>query len=117
MVATFSRVDALDHEDLEFLSFGHPLVEQALEWATNANDASAALALLRGFKKDGAIFLWRFGIDLAEDVPEAAVFFENDDFTFALDEEGKEFPEFRHLLSSTTHQLERMDTLRVSTNH
>ena len=68
--ATFSRTYALDHEDVEFLSFGHPLVEQALDWAREAHDASAALAMCRGFDRDGAVFLWRYGIDLPDDVPE-----------------------------------------------
>ncbi|MEZ4272267.1 MAG: helicase-related protein [Myxococcota bacterium] len=55
-VATFSRAHGLDHEDVEFLSFGHPLVEQALEWARETGEAAAALAICRGFDRDGAVF-------------------------------------------------------------
>jgi ATP-dependent helicase HepA len=108
-VATFSRVHALDHEDVEFLSFGHPLVEQAEEWAREAHAQSAALAICRGFPKDGAAFLWRFELDLPDDVPEAATFFESHDFTFAIDEGGKRVKELEDLLSSSARPLDRMD--------
>ncbi|MEE8408709.1 MAG: SNF2-related protein, partial [Myxococcota bacterium] len=84
--ATFSRTYANDHEDVEFLSFGHPLVEQALEWARDATDASAALALCRGCSSDGAVFLWQYGVELPDDVPEAAAYFDHQAYTFALDE-------------------------------
>jgi len=108
-VATFSRLYGLDHEDVEFLSFGHPLVEQALEWARDSHDASAALAICRGFAKEGAVFLWRFELDLPVDVPEAAAYVEGRAFTFALDEAGKRLPEFERLLDSGERPLDRMD--------
>jgi hypothetical protein len=109
-VATFTRTHALDHEDVEFLSFGHPLVEQALEWAAEATDASAALALLRGCDEDGAVFLWRYGVDLPEDVPEAAAYFEQASFGFALDESGERAPAWEDLLDVSGRPLDRMDT-------
>ncbi len=108
-VGTFSRTEALDHEDVEFLSFGHPFVERALEWANSAVDASAALALCRGFKRDSAVFIWRFGIDLPDDVPEASAYFESYAHTFAIDESGKEQPELVSLLTTTEKPLDRMD--------
>ncbi|RYF10107.1 MAG: hypothetical protein EOO40_05750, partial [Deltaproteobacteria bacterium] len=117
-VGTFSRTDALDHEDVEFLSFGHPLVTQALQWAATAHDSSAGLAVCRGFAQEGAVFLWSFGLDLPEDVPEAATFFDTHLYTFALDEAGKRRPELEHLLTDASRPLDRMDAapLRASIN-
>ena len=54
------RAHALDHEELEFLSFGHPLVETALEWARESGEVSATLAICRGFDHEGAVFVWAF---------------------------------------------------------
>lgn len=108
-MATFSRTDALDHEDVEFLSFGHPLVEQALEWARRAHEASASLAICRGFATDGAVFLWSFGLDLPEDIPEARTYFDAPLFTFAVDEGGKRRPEFEGMLNDGSKPLDRMD--------
>jgi ATP-dependent helicase HepA len=107
--ATFSRTHALDHEDVEFLSFGHPLIDQALEWAAEEHEASAALAICRGFAKDSAVFLWRFGLDLPDDVPEAAAYFDTAIYTFALDEGGKRVPDLEDLLDTSTRPLDRMD--------
>ncbi len=108
-IGTFSRTHALDHEDVEFLSFGHPLLTQALEWAEHAEDQSAALAICRGFPKDGAVFLWRFGLDLPDDVPEAAAYFEAQTYTLALDEAGKRYPELEDLLDGSSRPMDRMD--------
>ncbi len=108
-VATFSRIHALDHEDVEFLSFGHPLVSQALEWAERAHDASAALAIARGFAKDGAVFLYRYEMELPDDVPEAAAYFAAASYTFAVDEAGKRVPELEDLLDDAKRPLDRMD--------
>ena len=108
-MGTFSRTFALDHEDTEFLSFGHPLVEQALEWAREAHEASAALAVSRGFATDGAIFLWSYGLDLPDDAPEAMIYFETPFLTFALDEAGLRVPTFETLLKTNERPLDRMD--------
>lgn len=108
-VATFSRTHALDHEDVEFLSFGHPLVNQAFEWAHEAHDASAALAICRGFATDSAVFVWRYGLDLPDDVGAAAAYFETQALTFAVDEAGKHRPELESLLKSNERPLDRMD--------
>jgi ATP-dependent helicase HepA len=108
-IGTFSRTDALDHEDVEFLSFGHPLVQQALEWAQSADDTSAALALCRGFAKDGAVFLWTFGLDVPQDVPEARAYFDNVLWTLAIDESGKRRPELETLLDRDGRPMDRMD--------
>ena len=107
-VATFSRAHALDHEAVEFMSFGHPLVEQAMEWAAETVEASAALALCRGFDKDGAVFLWRFELELPDDVPEAAAYVAARSFTYAVDESGKRQPRFEKLLDDGP-PLDRMD--------
>jgi len=109
-VATFSRTVALDHEDIEFLSFGHPFVDGALEWARDAVEASAALAVCRGFEHDGSVFLWRFGLDLPEDVPESGAYFDEDAFTFAVDESGEQHPELEDLISGSDKPLDRMDS-------
>jgi ATP-dependent helicase HepA len=106
--ATFSRAHGLDHEDLEFLSFGHPLVEDALEWANQAVDASAALALDRGYERDGAVFIWRYGLEWAEDVPQASSYIEDHLLTLALDESGQAVPELVGLLDGDK-PLDRMD--------
>lgn len=106
--ATFSRTYGIDHEDVEFLSFGHPLVENAIEWAETAHEASAALAIARGYDQDGAVFIWQFSLDLPSDVPEAAAYFENELFTVALDESGKRQPQFESLLEQKR-PLDRMD--------
>lgn len=106
---TFSRTDALDHEDVEFLSFGHPLVEQALEWAQNADEASAGLALLRGCAEEGAAFVWSFDLDLPADMPEARTYFEQSLFTFALDEAGRRRQDLETLLTDGKRALDRMD--------
>jgi hypothetical protein len=106
---TFDRHDALDHEDVEFLSFGHPLITQACQWAEQAEDASAALALLRGCSRDGAVFIWSFGLDLPDDQPAARTYFLEHLFTFALDESGKRQPEFEALMGAIDRPLERMD--------
>jgi len=108
-VATFSRTHALDHEDVEFLSFGHPLVEQALEWARTSVDASASVALCRGFDKDGAAFLWRFAADLPEDIPQAAGYLDQVSLTIALDEAGRRLPELETLLTDSRRPFDRMD--------
>jgi hypothetical protein len=108
-VATFSRTYALDHEGVEFLSFGHPLVEQALEWARDAQDASAALAICRGFPRDGAIFVWRYGVDVPDDSPEIKTYFGGRAFSVALDESGKRTPQFDGILEDDTRPLDRMD--------
>ena len=108
-VATFSRIHALDHEDVEFLSFGHPLVDQAVEWAKDAHSQSAALAICRGFPKDGAAFLWRYELDLPDDTPEAAAYFDTRGFTFALEEGGRRLPDLESLLERSTRPLDRMD--------
>lgn len=115
-IGTFSRTYALDHEDVEFLSFGHPLVAQALEWAREAHDASASLALARGFDREGAVFLWRYGIDLPDDVPQVATYFDDTAFTFALDEAGNRVPELEVLLESSTRPLDRMDPAPLRTS-
>ncbi|MEM6531903.1 MAG: SNF2-related protein [Myxococcota bacterium] len=107
--ATFDRTYALDHEEVEFVSFGHPLVEQALEWAAESSDASAGLALLRGFDRDGAAFLWSFGIDTPEDVPEARTYLENKTTTLALDEGGNRWPDLEELVDNASRGLDRMD--------
>ncbi|MBN1962470.1 MAG: DEAD/DEAH box helicase family protein [Deltaproteobacteria bacterium] len=108
-VATFSRIYALDHEDVEFCSFGHPLLDQATQWATEAHDQSAALAICRGYAKEGAVFLWCFDLDLPDDVPESATFFHKRSFTLALDENGQRVPELEDLLTYSTRRLDRMD--------
>ncbi len=109
VVGTFNRTYALDHEDVEFFAFGHPLVEQAFEWAQEESDASASLALLRGWKQDGAVFIWRFGLDVPEDAPELATYFSGKDFTIALDEGGKRQDVFEGLLDNAERSLEKMD--------
>lgn len=108
-VATFSRTYALDHEEVEFLSFGHPLVQQALEWAYETPDACAALAICRGFARDGAVFLWSYGLDLPEDVPAARAYVDAPMVTFALDEAGQRVPEFEALMTDHQRPLDRMD--------
>ncbi len=108
-VATFSRTYGLDHEDVEFLSFGHPLVEQALEWARTGEEASAALAICRGFAHDGAVFVWSFGLDLPDDGSDAGAYFDAPMLTFALDEAGKRVPEFDDILDQPGKELDRMD--------
>lgn len=108
-MGTFSRLDALDHEDVEFLSFGHPLVEQALEWAHSAHDVSAALAILRGCTQEGAAFIWHFTLDLPEDMPEALTYFEQGQLTFALDEGGRRRVELEDVLRHDGRALDRMD--------
>lgn len=107
--ATFNRTYALDHEEVEFLSFGHPLVDQALEWAAESTDASAGLALLRGYDRDGAVFLWSFGIDTADDVPEARTYLENRTSTLAIDEGGERWPNLEGLVDDVGRDLNRMD--------
>lgn len=108
-IGTFSRTFALDHEDVEFLSFGHPLVEQALEWAQEAHEASAALAICRGFATDGAVFVWSYGLDLPDDAPEALAYFDAPIMTFTLDEAGKRRPELENILKTNERNLDRMD--------
>jgi hypothetical protein len=108
-VATFSRLHALDHEDVEFISFGHPLMDQALEWAHEATDATAALAVCRGFDEDGAIFLWRYALDVPEDAPEVGTYFQEHALTLALDESGKRRPMYESLLDDDSRPLDRMD--------
>jgi ATP-dependent helicase HepA len=112
-VGTFSRPRALDHEDVEFLSFGHPLTEQALEWARNAVDASAAVSICRGFDKDSAAFIWRFTADLPDDVPEAAAYLDGVTMTFAVDEAGRELPDLATLLVDAGRPLDRMDVAGI----
>lgn len=107
-VGTFARAHAIDHEDVEFLSFGHPLVEDALRWARDSQEASAAVAVCRGFPNDGAAFLWRFGIDLPEDVPEARAYVDQHLVTIALDEAGTRQPELEDLFEAER-ALDRMD--------
>ena len=108
-VATFSRQDALDHEDLEFFSYGHPLVEQAFDWAHGGHEASAALALCRGFDREGAAFLWTFAVDVPEDVPQAAAYFGEHTFTLAVDEGGRRRDELEGLMLDDPRELDRMD--------
>ena len=115
-IATFSRTDALDHEDVEFLSFGHPLVEQALDWARTADDAAAALALCRGCSRDGAVFVWSFGLDLPDDVPEALTYFPAPLLEFALDERGARLAELDGLLQQDGRGLDRMDPAPLRSN-
>ena len=108
-VATFHRQDALDHEDVEFLSFGHPLVEQAFDWARHGHEASAALALCRGFAREGAAFVWTFAVDVPDDVAEAASYFPAATWSVAVDESGIRRPELEDLLVGGTRTLDRMD--------
>ncbi len=108
-VATFNRMHALDHEDVEFLSFGHPLVDQALDWADEASHASAGLAICRGFPRDGAAFVWRFELSIPSDVPQAAAYFDTHLFTCALGEDGKPIDALCDILDNDDQQLERMD--------
>ena len=112
-VATFSRPRALDLEDVEFLSLGHPLVEQALDWARTATDATAAVAICRGFEKDSAVFLWRFAADLPDDTPEAAAYLDDVSMTFAVDEAGHRLEELESLLVDASRPLDRMDVAGV----
>ncbi len=107
--ATFNRTYALDHEEVEFLSFGHPLVDYALDWAKESSEASAGLALLRGYGRDGAVFLWSFGIDTPDDVPEARTYLENSTTTLAIDEGGKRWEELEVLVDDVSRDLDRMD--------
>ncbi|MDP7039681.1 MAG: SNF2-related protein [Myxococcota bacterium] len=109
VVGTYDRTYALDHEDVEFFAFGHPLVEQAFEWAQQESDASASLALLRGWKQDGAVFVWRFGLDAPDDAPELGTYFSGKDFTIALDESGKRQVVFEGILDDVERPLEKMD--------
>ena len=109
VVGTYDRTYALDHEDVEFFAFGHPLVEQAFEWAQQESDASASLALLRGWKQDGAVFVWRFGLDAPDDAPELGTYFSGKDFTIALDESGKRQTVFEAILDDVERPLEKMD--------
>lgn len=115
-VATFNRMYALDHEDVELLSFGHPLVETALTWAREGVDASAAMAIARGFNKDGAIFVWQYGLDIPDDVPEAGTYFNQLFYAFALDEEGRRVAEYDHLLDEGVRPLDRMDIAPLRDN-
>ena len=108
-VATFSREKAIDFEEVEFLSFGHPLVEDALEWAREGNDVSAALALCRGFDKDGSVFLWFFSWELPADAPDAAMYLEQRGETVALDEGGRRQRELESLLWDPERPFDRMD--------
>ena len=115
-VGTFGRQDALDHEEVEFLSFGHPLVEQALEWAQTSHDACAALAIARGFDEEGAAFLWTFALGLPDDAAAGAPFFSQRLWTLAIDEQGRRRPELEHLMEPQGRSLDRMDAtpLRAS---
>jgi ATP-dependent helicase HepA len=114
-VATFSREYALDHEEVEFLSFGHPLVNAALQWATEEESASASLAVLRGCDEEGAIFLWQYGLGLPEVGEDAAVYFDERTFAICLDEAGARVARYEHLLDADV-ELDRMDAgpLRAS---
>ena len=108
-VATFSRTYALDHEDVELLSFGHPLVEDALEWARESFDNSAALAVVRGLDKEGAVFLWRFGLEVPDEAADVLTYFEAAPLTLALDESGARQPDLDDLLDDPDIDLARMD--------
>ncbi|MBI5507822.1 MAG: DEAD/DEAH box helicase family protein [Deltaproteobacteria bacterium] len=114
-VATFSRLRGLDHEDVEFLCFGHPLIEQALEWAAGAVESSAAVALCRGFEREGAVFIWRFAADLPEDVPEGAAYLDRATTTVVLDEASRPMPELEGLLLDASRPLDRMDVAGIRT--
>lgn len=108
-VATFSRTHALDHEDVELLSFGHPLVEDALEWARESFDNSAALAVVRGLDKEGAVFLWRFGLEVPDEAADVLTYFEAAPLTLALDESGARQRDLDDLLDDPDIDLARMD--------
>ena len=114
-VATFSRTHALDHEEVEFLSFGHPLLAQALEWAFTDVNAGATLALCRGFPEDGAAFIYCFALDLPDDVPAVGAYFSEHVFQVAVDEAGKRVPALEELLESDR-RLERMDARPLRSN-
>ena len=109
LMATFHREHALDHEDLEFLSFGHPLVEQALEWARQSRDMSCALALCRGFPQEGAAFLWTYSLEVPEGARDLMAYLDVGLTTFALDEKGARLPALDRLLEDPSRSLERMD--------
>ncbi len=47
LTATFVRVDALAHEDREFLTWEHPMVREAMELLTASDLGSAAMTVVR----------------------------------------------------------------------
>ncbi len=106
VIGTFSRTLALDHEEVEFFSFGHPLVDHALEWAEESQDASASLAILRGAEKDGAVFIWAYVLSVPEN---ARPFLSGNVRVLALDESGQRTPAYEHIALDGEIQLERMD--------
>ena len=107
--ATFSRSHALDHEELEFLSFGHPLVETALDWARESSEISATLAVCRGFDHAGAVFIWGFHLDVPESAANLRALFSERAFCIAMDERGERTMALDDLLTDTDIELERMD--------
>ena len=107
--ATFSRAHALDHEELEFLSFGHPLVETALEWARESGEVSATLAICRGFDHEGAVFVWGFHLDVPESAANLRALFAERAFCIAIDERGERAMALDDLLTDGDLELERMD--------
>lgn len=115
-VGTFRRAKALDFENIEFLSYGHPLVRQAFEWASESYELSAALALCRGFSTDGAVFVWCFRIELAGDVAAAAAYFDSPEVTFAVDESGKPAPQYDDLLHRPNLEMDAMDPKPLRAN-
>ncbi|MED5465691.1 MAG: SNF2-related protein [Myxococcota bacterium] len=115
-VATFSRTHALGHEDVELLSFGHPLVEDALEWAKESFDNSAALAVIRGMGKEGAAFLWRYGLTVPDDAADVLAYFDSGSVTVVLDESGKRQPELEDILDDPDREFSRMDAKPLRPN-
>jgi len=107
--ATFSRSYALDHEELEFLSFGHPLVETALDWARESGEISATLAICRGFDHSGAVFIWGFHLDVPESAVNLKALFAERAFCIAIDERGERTMALDDLLTDSDIELERMD--------
>ncbi|MEE2961233.1 MAG: SNF2-related protein [Myxococcota bacterium] len=113
---TFRRSYALDHEEVDFLSFGHPLVEQALDWSKESVEQSAGLALRRGASRDGAFFLWVFGVDFPEGSERVSPYFNAGYFTYALDEEGNRHRELETMLMEDERELEKMDPRPLRSN-
>ena len=107
-MATFNREYALDHEEIEFISIGHPLVDQAIEWAKENDNNSASMAMCRGFDKESALFLWSFALDIPDTAPELITWFDTMFFTAALDERGRHKAEYDNLLTAS-HTMDRID--------
>jgi ATP-dependent helicase HepA len=97
-LGTFRREVALDHvNDTEFLSFGHPFIEHACDWAETYPEGQATLAVLQTNGQPQSGFVYIYFLDIPDTKAHLKTYIDELLYVFAVDEQGQRKPSLEAL--------------------